>query len=114
MLEENIDLIVKECVILKKLGLIVITILMSSCSGIRYYNNYEFKKSYNASEKMFDKVLEEEITTKKLKKLKKRFKMLERQLYEENENYSRINQEIVEKYDGKIKHYIMLIKDLED
>lgn len=99
---------------MKNLKLIGIIILMSSCSKVHYYNNYEFKKNYNASEKMFNKVLEEKITNKKLRKLKKHFNMLSRQLYEENENYHRINQETVEKYDEKIKHYIMLINDLED
>lgn len=89
-------------------------ILMSSCSGIYYYNNDEFKKSFNVSEKMFNKALEGKITGKKLKKLKKNFTILNRQLYEENDNYSRINQKTVEKYSQEIKHYMMLINDLED
>lgn len=89
-------------------------ILMSSCSGMYYYNSYEFKKDFNASEKMFNKTLEGKVTGKKLKKLKKRFIILNRQLYEKNENYSRINQKTVEKYSNEIKHYIMLINDLED
>ncbi|MFK4785629.1 hypothetical protein [Fusobacterium sp. MFO224] len=99
---------------MKKLILIIFTILMSSCSGMRYYNNYEFKKNYNISEKMFNKLLEERVTNKKLKKLKKHFIMLDRQLYEKNENYSRISQETVEKYSKEIQYYMMLIDDLED
>lgn len=87
---------------------------MSSCSGMRYYNNYEFKKNYDISEKMFNKLLEERVTNKKLKKLKKHFIMLDRQLYEKNENYSRISQETVEKYSKEIQYYMMLIDDLED
>lgn len=99
---------------LKKLILIIIVILMSSCSGIRYYSSYEFEKNFKSSEKMFNRTLEGKVTKKKLKKLKKNFVILNRQLYEENDNYIRINKKIVENYSVKINHYMMLIKDLED
>ncbi|MFA6708356.1 MAG: hypothetical protein WCR79_01500 [Fusobacterium sp.] len=99
---------------LKKLMLIMIVILMSSCSGIRYYSGYEFENNFKSSEKMFNRTLEGKVTKKKLKKLKKHFVILNRQLYEENDNYIRINKKIVENYSGKINHYMMLIEDLED
>lgn len=99
---------------LRRLILIIVVALMTSCSGIHYYNSYEFEKNFKISEKMFNRTLEGKVTKKKLKKLKKHFIVLNRQLYEENDNYIRINKEIVENYSGKIKHYIMLINDLED
>lgn len=39
---------------------------------------------------------------------------MERQLYEKNENFIRINENIVKEYSKSIEYYKNIIKDLED
>lgn len=88
--------------------------LFSSCSSIRYYEQYEFLIKYDELVREFNKTLEKPITKSELKKLDKKFKIFERQLYEKNENYIRIDENIVRDYGKDIKYYRGIIIDLGD
>lgn len=92
----------------------VLLSLFSSCSSIRYYEQYEFLIKYDELVREFNKTLEKPITKSELKKLDKKFKIFERQLYEKNENYIRIDENIVRDYDKDIKYYRGIIIDLGD
>lgn len=98
----------------KRLSLILISILVVSCSGLARYSKVEFEKKYIEAESLFSETLEEEIGKKKLAKLEKTFTSLKKQLNENNENYYRIEEELVIKYNKEINHYLSLINDLKD
>lgn len=97
---------------------IIITLLCTgffSCSSLSYnYNQYEFTEEYNKAVKDFDNVVSSPIKKSDLRKLKKKFVFLKKQLYKNNENYERLNEIIVKTYDEKIDEYLMFVKDLED
>lgn len=98
----------------KRLSLILISILVVSCSGLTRYSKDEFEKKYIEAEILFSETLEEEIVKKKLTKLEKTFNSLKKQLNENNEDYYRIEEELVIKYNKGINHYLSLINDLKD
>lgn len=100
---------------MKKIILFVMLLsLFSSCSSIRYYEQYEFLIKYDELIRDFNKTLEKPIKKSELKKLDKKFRIFERQLYEKNENYIRIDENIVKYYSKDIKYYRGIINDLED
>ena len=88
--------------------------LLVGCSTIRYYEQYEFLIKYDELIREYNKTLERPMTRSQLKKLDKKFRMFERQLYEENDNYIRINEEIVNSYSKDIRYYRGIIEDLKD
>lgn len=88
--------------------------IFSSCTVMKYYEQTEFLIAYDELIEYFDKTLEDTIKKKDLKKLDKRFYVFERQLYEKNENYVRINKDIVDRYSKDIRYYRGIIEDLKD
>lgn len=98
----------KNCIILLSM------FFLCSCTGIRYYEQHEFLIKYDQLVMDFDEILENPIKKSQLKKLNKEFRIMERQLYEKNENFIRINENIVNEYSKSIEYYRNIIKDLED
>lgn len=100
---------------MKKITLFfMFALLFSSCTIMRYYEQTEFLIEYDELVRDFDETLEDPIKKKDLKKLDKRFYIFERQLYERNENYVRLNKDIVDKYGKEIRYYRGIIEDLKD
>lgn len=100
---------------MKKIVLFVVFALaFSSCTVMKYYEQYEFLIKYDELVRDFNKTLEEPMTKRDLKKLDKRFVIFERQLYERNENYKRLDKNIVDRYSKEIRYYRGIINDLKD
>lgn len=100
---------------MKKIVLfVVVSLAFSSCTVMRYYEQYEFLIKYDELVRDFNKTLEEPMTKRDLKKLDKRFVIFERQLYERNENYKRLDKNIVDRYSKEIRYYRGIINDLKD
>lgn len=101
---------------MKKLLLIgILTSTLYSCTSLNYtYNQEEFIAEYQKMIKNFDNTLSSEISSSKIKYLKKNFIYLKRQLNEKNENFERINEPMVNLYNKKIDRYLMIIEDLKD
>lgn len=100
---------------MKKIVLfVVVSLMFSSCTVMRYYEQYEFLIKYDELVRDFNKTLEEPMTKRDLKKLDKRFVIFERQLYERNENYKRLDKKIVDRYSKEIRYYRGIINDLKD
>lgn len=94
---------------------IILSTMFFSCASLSYnYTQVEFIDEYNKTVKYFDKVVEAPIKKSDLRKLRKRFTFLKKQLYKNNDNYERLNEIIVNDYSVKIDEYLMFVEDLSD
>ena len=99
---------------MKKIAIITVAFLLTSCTILRVYPQDEFLIKYDKLVMKFNKVLEEPITKKQLKKMEKNFIFFKKQLEKRNEDYARIDKNIVEKHKAEINHYLGIIEDLRD